>query len=156
MAERCIRTTERERLSSTACERRLYTATLPLLCYVVERENPKAYTLSTAACAIAWGPQLRHLPKHTTVLRIEQIGTSGCSWPLLAHPGCSWRLLAAPGCAPGCSWLLLAAHVNTLESFFAGLRLTCIFGDYHVLYTQTFGCSSRPGGCWRFLPPASC
>ena len=54
-------------------------------------------------------------PKRTTVLRIEQIGTSGCSWQLLAHPGCSWRLLAAPGdswlaalLASGCSWWLLA------------------------------------------------
>jgi len=98
MAERCIRTTERERLSSTACARRLYTATPPLLCYVVERENPKAYTpelaLTGSSCAIS-----------QNIRQFYELSNFGYFWLLLAGP---WRLLAAPGCDPG-SWLLLVA-----------------------------------------------
>jgi len=105
MAERCIRTTERERLSSTACARRLYTATPPLLCYVVERENPKAYTPDA--------PTVQHVSQdrrpscaiYQNIRQFYELSNFGYFWLLLAGP---WRLLAAPGCDPG-SWLLLVA-----------------------------------------------
>ena len=138
MAERCIRTTERERLSSTACARRLYTATPPLLCYVVERENPKAATRKRPNGAnttnIDWAPSsgmVPHIRQFHELSNLEFLAAPGgswrflaapgfapgCapaySWQLLVAPGAPWRLLAAPGCAsgcaPGCSWRPLEA-----------------------------------------------